>query len=538
MHDINRHWWANTPSPSLSEATAPPLPSYEVPEDDYSIITIFIEDYQIIDGQMISLREDNHPPRDMLFDEKTPARGHHKEIFMMQGPSPTDTLERIYATKSFVFRGPNWYLPAPSAELAVWLEGARLTKCHLLCAPFQELLTAQGIRFYLFWSQAFDVLPTSLLCFHRSQRTSRLVQPWASGTIFRSKYPTTDQAALCDVLRASVMLDFEGFLTKNDTLLIFDCTTHTHDWEEDNVRYYLKNVGPTEDLRTDAVFVLLLVVTRIHPCTRRNTHGNDNLASNYHQPPSVHDSHVDNDRALPLPSTLRPTRRHCCVFDAAGGVVESWETVSTALAHHQPPPSHSNDAVRILQTPTAIVCPQHQHTHRRWSRQAHYLPRAGAKPSTTAPNRRRPAKRRGRRWESPTHRAQRRGRLSSILADSINVECAWKAHVAGVDDVNDEKTSGAQRRAAGRMTLEGTGTMSLEGRTSGAQRRAAGRMSLEGSFDECSLACTSHRLRLESSRSSSKAGRIAEGDGEQRVKPRRGSVVLNGVVGLRSCEPC
>jgi hypothetical protein len=77
----------------------------------------------------------------------------------------------------------------------------------------------------VFWSQAFDVLPTSLLCFHRSQRTSRLVQPWASGTIFRSKYPTTDQAALCDVLSAfshfsltfsegaSVMLDFEGETT-------------------------------------------------------------------------------------------------------------------------------------------------------------------------------------------------------------------------------------------------------------------------------------------------------------------------------------
>jgi hypothetical protein len=81
--DVQGSDMANTPSPSLSEATAPPLPSYEVPEDDYSIITIFIEDYQIIDGQMISLREDNHPPRDMLFDEKTPARGHHKEIFMV-----------------------------------------------------------------------------------------------------------------------------------------------------------------------------------------------------------------------------------------------------------------------------------------------------------------------------------------------------------------------------------------------------------------------------------------------------------------------
>jgi hypothetical protein len=74
-------------------------------------------------------------------------------------------------------------------------------------------------------SKAFEVLPTSLLCFHGSEKTSRLVQPWASGEIFYSKYPADNQAALSNVLNAfshfslnfsqgrSIMLDFEGETT-------------------------------------------------------------------------------------------------------------------------------------------------------------------------------------------------------------------------------------------------------------------------------------------------------------------------------------
>jgi hypothetical protein len=191
----------------------------------------------------------------------------------MQGSSPTDNLQRVYATKAFGFRGPEWYLPAPNAELVVYLEAERLSKCHLLSDRFQFELTSQNLHFHRtsftllslmpwpipFLFEAFEVLPTSLLGFHKSNKTSRIVQPWASGDVFCSRLPDEGQDALCDLLSAfshfsvtfsegeSVMLDFEGetnpvtcrfvhepsfsgFLTKNGTLLIFDYTIHTRDY--------------------------------------------------------------------------------------------------------------------------------------------------------------------------------------------------------------------------------------------------------------------------------------------------------------------
>ena len=100
------------------------------------------------------------------------------------------------------FGKPNWFLPAPSAKLFVWLEGEKLTRAHLASQAFHAQVENRQVslpigEFYFAytssfthistcWLSDFEVLPTSFLCFENSQTTSMLIQPWSSGRLFRS----------------------------------------------------------------------------------------------------------------------------------------------------------------------------------------------------------------------------------------------------------------------------------------------------------------------------------------------------------------
>jgi hypothetical protein len=62
--------------------------SREDSEEDYSVATVVIDDYQMIDGKIVALRAGSNPlnrfgARDMLFDIKPSVQGSHKQIFMV-----------------------------------------------------------------------------------------------------------------------------------------------------------------------------------------------------------------------------------------------------------------------------------------------------------------------------------------------------------------------------------------------------------------------------------------------------------------------
>lgn len=66
----------------------------------------------------------------------------------MQGPSPTNDIERIYATKSFDLQDPPFYLLASSPEMAILLEAKRLTKCHLTSHVFHSRMADVGYSYH------------------------------------------------------------------------------------------------------------------------------------------------------------------------------------------------------------------------------------------------------------------------------------------------------------------------------------------------------------------------------------------------------
>ncbi|KAF9477655.1 hypothetical protein BDN70DRAFT_896345 [Pholiota conissans] len=219
---------------------------------DYSIHTISLDTYIVVDGQLTTARD--CPDMDMLFDEHPYTQGHRKQIFVMQGPSPMDPLERIYACKSFDFLGGTWYKPAYSAEVGIWVEGARTSKAHLFNGTFQSELAAHGMGSPNFPS--FEVVPTFLLTFRDCDRTSRLVQPWVNGEYFHSVQSEEEYPELCDLLSAfshfcytfsqhtSAIVEFQGFIDKNDKILrIFDSLVHVIPSEDHTTESYHRNLG-------------------------------------------------------------------------------------------------------------------------------------------------------------------------------------------------------------------------------------------------------------------------------------------------------
>ena len=69
----------------------------------------------------------------------------------MQGASPSDDIERIYATKSFEDldeHDPPLYTHAIEPEMAVLIEAKRLTKCHLTSQAFHSRMADVGHSYH------------------------------------------------------------------------------------------------------------------------------------------------------------------------------------------------------------------------------------------------------------------------------------------------------------------------------------------------------------------------------------------------------
>lgn len=54
--------------------------------------------------------------------------------------------EKLFAMKTFEWRGHDWYLPAPDTELAVWLNGCAMAQCFFGSLDFHRALSYRRIH--------------------------------------------------------------------------------------------------------------------------------------------------------------------------------------------------------------------------------------------------------------------------------------------------------------------------------------------------------------------------------------------------------
>ncbi|KAF9543545.1 hypothetical protein CPC08DRAFT_770214 [Agrocybe pediades] len=205
------------------------------PEEEgppYEVMSVFVETYNYHNGELGTWRPDGQPQPATIHLEPFKTTDQRKNIYWMICAWEEWWKDQDCVLKKVSLPG-IWWEPAPNKDIVYVVEGMRLSRAHFILQDFKACAERMEVTIH-----PIDFTPTFLV----STRSAieGIAQPALSGKVFTRQTLFVEGLSLAvDTLDAyahyllietrglNSIEDLQGMTLRDDTLCLFDCTTHT-----------------------------------------------------------------------------------------------------------------------------------------------------------------------------------------------------------------------------------------------------------------------------------------------------------------------